>query len=85
MEKKNKNISEGQGSLHMEKNWGQSFPQSWVWGQGHELEEDSIVMIAGGPLPGPLPIESHLIGFKNPKKSIFNYIRYFLWFWTLKL
>jgi len=26
--------------------------------------------MAGGPLPGPLPIESHLIGYKNPALNI---------------
>lgn len=37
---KRRNIKEtGTGTLHMEKNWGRSFPDAWIWTQGHNDDE----------------------------------------------
>ncbi|CAE7266133.1 griF, partial [Symbiodinium sp. CCMP2592] len=43
----------GHGRAHQEKNWGQSFPKSWTWGEG--LQGESKIAFAGGTVPlGPL-------------------------------
>ena len=55
----------------MEKNWGVSFPKAWIWSQAHDEKSGATVMASGGPLPGPIPIEGHLIGYKNPAKGIY--------------
>jgi hypothetical protein len=38
----------------MEKNWGSSFPDSWIWAQGHDSLTGATVLSAGGPLPGTI-------------------------------
>jgi len=55
----------------MEKNWGVSFPKAWIWSQAHDEDSGASILASGGPLPGPIPIEAHLIGYKNPEKDIF--------------
>lgn len=48
----------------MEKNWGKSFPESWVWVQA--LTPDKSVIIAGGPIKlGPLGIVGYVIGYRS--------------------
>ncbi|KAG2490890.1 hypothetical protein HYH03_010807 [Edaphochlamys debaryana] len=41
------------GEVHLEKNWGASFPDQWVWAQGHKSTtgRKASFVLAGGMLP----------------------------------
>ena len=58
------------GTVHMEKNWGRSFPAAWIWTQG--IRPDSVSYALGfGPVAfGPVSIPGHLGGYRNPNKDI---------------
>ena len=58
------------GTAHMEKNWGKSFPEAWIWSQGISPQNTSYA-ISGGPLElGPIPVTAYLFGYRNPNKNI---------------
>jgi hypothetical protein len=42
----------GKGWMHAEKNWGESFPDGWIWAQG--FDRNSSFVLAGGVPPSPL-------------------------------
>lgn len=42
------NIFESRGIAHMEKNWGSSFPQMWIWAQS--FSDDHEIVLAGGDI-----------------------------------
>ena len=56
--------------LHMEKNWGQSFPAAWVWSQG--LTETNITLALSGGIVDfqVLNTTAFLVGYRNPAKNI---------------
>lgn len=55
------------GYAHMEKNWGRSFPQGWIWIEGIEPESKASLAITYGPVGfGPVNIPGHLIGYRDP-------------------
>ncbi|XP_064637307.1 uncharacterized protein LOC135493709 [Lineus longissimus] len=55
---------------HMEKNWGKSFPSAWYWGQGVTSKGVYFAM-SGGPVDfGPITVNGHLIGYRNPAMGI---------------
>ncbi|CAJ1407717.1 unnamed protein product [Effrenium voratum] len=60
------NIS-GQGKGHQEKNWGQSFPSTWIWAEG--LQGENKIAVAGGSVPlGPVTVpNAYLIGLWTKK------------------
>ncbi|XP_048734495.2 uncharacterized protein LOC125650334 isoform X2 [Ostrea edulis] len=59
-----------QGTAHMEKNWGKSFPKAWIWSQGISPNNASYA-ISGGPVQiGPLAVTAYLFGYRNPLKDI---------------
>ena len=65
----------GKGTMHQEKNWGDSFPPSWIWteGTGGDTTASSGVAYAGsfGVVEiGPLTIPAHLYGYRNYNKNI---------------
>ena len=66
----NGDVIEGKsGLVHMEKNWGPSFPSAWIWTQGVTSNHISYA-IAFGPLGfGPVTLSGHLGGYKNPNKD----------------
>ena len=51
----------GTSIVHIEKNWAQSFPKSYIWIQG--LDGDKGICCAGGNAIGPL--EAYLIGYRR--------------------
>lgn len=63
---KNINLS-GQGYAHQEKNWGDSFPDSWIWAQGISNDRsNSHFALAGGPTKvGPLTVTAYLVGYRS--------------------
>lgn len=50
-------ITAGRGWMHAEKNWGEAFPEAWVWAQGASRDGGSSFVLAGGvaPVPGLPP------------------------------
>jgi len=61
----------GRGFVHMEKNWGNSFPEGWIWTQG--MSSDGQASFAGtyGPVGfGPVSVPGHLVGYRNNNKGI---------------
>lgn len=59
--------------MHMEKNWGSSFPDSWIWSQMYNAETGNYFALTYGLLDTPwkLPIPAHLFGYRNFEKKIF--------------
>ena len=67
--------------IHMEKNWGQSFPTAWTWAQAFSKDGRYRLAFGGGPIPIPIPIplpngfskptaKAWLIGFKSPNVDV---------------
>lgn len=57
---------EGSGFVHQEKNWGKTFPQSWIWAQATSDDGSSYVALAGGDLSvGPLTAHSYMVGYRS--------------------
>lgn len=60
---------QGSGYVHFEKNWGVSFPQSYVWLQAHDTKSKTMVALAGGrpfEVAGIQP-EAWLVGFRSDR------------------
>lgn len=59
-------VLEGEGALHIEKNWGKMFPEAWIWSQATSEDNSAHLMLAGGPLHfGPLWVNTYLVGYKT--------------------
>ncbi|MEY4063948.1 MAG: hypothetical protein RIR26_156 [Pseudomonadota bacterium] len=59
----------GTGFVHFEKNWGVSFPQSYVWMQASDPQTDKRIALAGGRpfnVAGIQP-EAWLIGYRSER------------------
>ncbi|KZT10405.1 uncharacterized protein LAESUDRAFT_424194 [Laetiporus sulphureus 93-53] len=54
----------GKGKTHIEKNWGNSFPPGWIWGQAFGEDGRSLSLAGGAALPG---VQAYLIGYRSPK------------------
>ncbi|MEN9528410.1 MAG: hypothetical protein RI932_283, partial [Pseudomonadota bacterium] len=59
----------GTGFAHIEKNWGVSFPESYIWMQSHLPEQKRTIALAGGK---PLKIagiqpEAWLVGYRSER------------------
>lgn len=62
------------GTAHMEKNWGTSFPDAWMWAQGENSTAATCLAVAGGPTAvGPLPVTAFLLGFRSPKVGAWSF------------
>ena len=59
------------GVVHLEKNWGESFPERWIWSEGVSTTTNSSFAISGGKvtLLG-IPMDAYLIGYRNPSLGI---------------
>ena len=58
----------GVGVVHQEKNWGQIFPESWVWMQA--TNDNAYLTLAGGDLGvGPITAHTYLVGYRSTKVS----------------
>ena len=62
----------GRGFAHLEKNWGVSFPESYVWMQAQQIETGKTIALAGGrPLNiAGLKPEAWLVGYRS---ELYNY------------
>ncbi|MBM3383157.1 MAG: hypothetical protein FJY29_12060 [Betaproteobacteria bacterium] len=59
----------GTGYAHIEKNWGVSFPESYIWMQAHYPEQKRTIALAGGKplkIAGVQP-EAWLIGYRSER------------------
>lgn len=55
---------EGRGEIHHEKNWGETFPKSWMWVQA--FNDNAYLALAGGDLKvGPLTAHSYMVGYRS--------------------
>ena len=61
----NGEIITGTGLAHQEKNWGKTFPKSWLWGEA--ASGNTKIALAGGPVPlGPITVpDAFLIGYQS--------------------
>lgn len=58
---------EGRGLAHQESNWGESFPQAYVWAQGSTSDGRAQVILGGGiQSVGGANIEGWLLGIRTP-------------------
>jgi len=60
------------GIVHMEKNWGDSFPGGWIWIQGYGPTTNTTFALTYGPVDvvGPLSLNGFLFGYRNPAKGV---------------
>jgi tocopherol cyclase len=59
-------ILTGTGFAHIEKNWGQIFPRSWMWAQATNHDGSGHLALAGGLVGfGPIEIKAYMIGYKT--------------------
>ena len=60
-----------QGTVHLEKNWGDSFPTAWIWSQGILAHSNISFALSGGPVDVlGLSVTAFLVGYRNPNKNI---------------
>lgn len=64
-------ISGKNAYMHMEKNWGKSFPAAWVWSQGI-TNSNITVALSGGIVNFDqiVSVTAFLVGYRNPSKGI---------------
>ncbi|KLO17662.1 hypothetical protein SCHPADRAFT_155174 [Schizopora paradoxa] len=73
-------VAEGSGFAHVEKNWGDGFPEGWTWGQGFSPTPSShasasydrptsTLAFAGGTTGFPF-LKSYLVIYRSPSKNI---------------
>ncbi|XP_052798495.1 uncharacterized protein LOC128230345 [Mya arenaria] len=59
------------GLAHMEKNWGKSFPKSWIWTEGMDPSSNVTFAMSGGLVDfSMLTVQAFLIGYRNPSTGI---------------
>ncbi len=72
-------VLEGEGSLHIEKNWGKMFPKAWIWAQATSQDHKAHLMLAGGPLHfGPVWVNTYLVGYKTETLDLEFHVGQFL-------
>lgn len=65
-------LSGTKAHLHMEKNWGESFPSAWIWAQGITVSK-VVLALSGGVVDFEkigLNVTSFLVGYRNPAKGV---------------
>lgn len=68
----NKNIDFTGGKVYIEKNWGKSFPKSWLWIQSNNFKDRSVSVtcsLGEVPIPGKI-FQGFLIGVTVNNKFI---------------
>ena len=66
-------FSSTSGVVHMEKNWGNSFPTAWMWAQGYSSSTGATFAITYGPINilfQSISVDGHLAGYRNPRADI---------------
>ena len=64
-----KQIYQGNGISHQEKNWGMAFPQKWIWMQAISADYTKKLALSGGvvSLFDFIPIKASTVGIKTKK------------------
>lgn len=64
-------IQQGEGYAHQEKNWGDSFPNRWIWMQGIHADNQAQLALAGGVVRvAGIDIEKWVVAYKAPGLDI---------------
>lgn len=58
------------GVVHMEKNWGNSFPKGWIWSQGVSRHNISFALSGGLVSLGEITTTQYLMGYRNLAKNL---------------
>ncbi|XP_063448575.1 uncharacterized protein LOC134728095 [Mytilus trossulus] len=58
------------GVVHMEKNWGNSFPKGWIWSQGVSRQNISFALSGGLVSLGGITTTQYLMGYRNLAKNL---------------
>ena len=60
------------GAVHLEKNWGKSFPKKWIWSEGVSRDKSNICFAISGGLVdlSIISVDAYLIGYRNPSAGI---------------
>ena len=60
----------GSGGAHLERNWGESFPEGWVWAQAHAPSARAQLILTGGLFKvGPLTTNSYVVALRTPQSA----------------
>jgi tocopherol cyclase len=57
----------GCATVHQEKNWANSFPESHVWIQAYDADADRGICVAGGKILG---MQAFILGYRSPSRAI---------------
>lgn len=70
--KTGKSIHGSNGAVHLEKNWGESFPKKWIWSEGISRGDDNVTFAISGGLVGfsVISVDAYLIGYRNPSAGL---------------
>ncbi|KAL4224032.1 hypothetical protein ACF0H5_017489 [Mactra antiquata] len=65
-------VSGSNGVVHLEKNWGNSFPKRWIWSEGVSSATNATINISGGlvELFNLFSVDAYLIGIRDPQNSL---------------
>lgn len=56
------------GIVHLEKNWGKSFPKQWIWSEGVARDGSNVTFAVSGGLVNfsLFSVDAYLVGYTNP-------------------
>lgn len=65
-------LSGNSGIVHMEKNWGDTFPEGWIWSEGYSAGESVTYALTYGPINilKVVDLSGFLFGYRNHVKGI---------------
>lgn len=60
------------GAVHLEKNWGKSFPSEWIWSEGISFDKDNATFALSGGLVdfSFISVNAYLIGYRNQAQNL---------------
>ena len=60
------------GAVHLEKNWGKSFPKQWIWSEGISRDQRNVTFAISGGLVdlSIISVDAYLIGYRSPSAGI---------------
>jgi hypothetical protein len=62
---------QGTGWAHVEKNWGKSFPDAWMWAQAVSEDNKTHFALAGGPVTlNGVTVKTFVFGYKSSRMNL---------------
>lgn len=60
------------GVVHLEKNWGKSFPKRWIWSEGVSSTTNGSFALSGGTVnfQSAIAVDAYLIGYRSPSLGL---------------